>query len=83
MTERVMTTWDVEREHAERNYARYEVFTLDITGMFSYVPSCADDPGECRLELDSVTFRGTPFPLTAAEEDMLITSWCEELRNGD
>ncbi len=81
MTERVTTEWTIEREHAERDYVRYEQYTLELHGYFSYAEATRDDPGECLLELDGATFRGTPFELTLAEEQAIIAQWTQELAN--
>lgn len=76
----VTTTWELEREFVEANYARFEVFMLDVDGIFRHALSYADDPGECCVELSRVTFRGEPFTLTTKEERALRAQWTEELR---
>lgn len=81
MTERVTTTWELEREHAERDYVKYETFTLTLDGVFSYERASRDQPGDCLLELNNVRWRGEPFELTAAEEAEIVEHWTEELCN--
>ena len=83
MTEKVSTTWELERESAERDYAKHETFTLVLDGVFQYNPASSIDPGDCSLDLDRVTFRGSPFELTDLETDAIIASWTEELRYGE
>lgn len=82
MTKKVNATWELERETAELDYTKHETFTLMLDGIFQYNPASSIDPGDCSLDLDRVTFRGSPFELTADEEAAIIAQWGEELRNG-
>jgi hypothetical protein len=76
VTRRVSTDWELER----CDDFSYHNWTLVLKGELAYAPATFDDPGESRLELDSVTCGGEPFALTADEERRIVDAWLEDLR---